>query len=58
VVRIPKGERRHGGPSRRWKNNKIDHKEIGWESVEWIRLARVRIEWWALVNTVTILRVP
>jgi hypothetical protein len=32
-----------GGPGRRWEYNiKNDLREIGWEGLDWIRLAQVR----------------
>jgi hypothetical protein len=37
---------------------KIDLKEIGWGSMDWIDLAQDRNKWRALVNTVMDLRVP
>jgi hypothetical protein len=33
-------------------------REIGWEVVDWIQLARVRDQWHDLVNTVMKLWVP
>jgi hypothetical protein len=39
-------------------NIRMDLKEIGWESVEWIHLAQDRDWWWALVNMVMNLQVP
>jgi hypothetical protein len=27
-------------------------KEIGYEGMDWIKLAQDRVEWWAAVNTV------
>jgi hypothetical protein len=36
----------------------MDLREIGWEVVDWMRLAEDREHWWALVNAVMILRVP
>jgi hypothetical protein len=39
-------------------NIKIDFKEIRLEIADWIELARSRIQWRALVNTIMILRVP
>jgi len=32
-------------------------KEIGCEGVDWIRLAQVRDQWWALLKTVVSIRV-
>jgi hypothetical protein len=38
----------------RWEDNiKMDLEIIGCEDVDWIHLAQERIEWWALVRTVT-----
>jgi hypothetical protein len=39
-------------------NIKIDLREIGWGSVDWIDLAQDRKELMTLVNTVMKLRVP
>jgi len=33
-------------------------REIGWEVLDWTHLAEDRVQWWALVNTVTNLYVP
>jgi hypothetical protein len=36
-----------------WEDNiKTDLKGTVWESVEWIKLAQNRDQWWALVKTV------
>jgi hypothetical protein len=44
-------------PIRRWDDNiKLEFREIGWDGLDWICLARDR--WMALVNTVLKLRVP
>jgi hypothetical protein len=52
--RIPPGR-----PRRRWVDNiKMDLREIGWDSMDWIDLAQDRDNWRALVNTVMNLRVP
>jgi hypothetical protein len=46
-------------PRRRWLDTiKIDLREIGWDGVDWIKLAQGRNQWRALVNTVMNLRVP
>jgi hypothetical protein len=43
----------------RWVDNiKIDLREIGWDGMDWIDLAKDRDQWRALVNTVMNLRVP
>jgi hypothetical protein len=53
------GKRPLGKPRRRWVNNiKMDLREIGWDSMDWIDLAQDRGEWRALVNTVINLRFP
>jgi hypothetical protein len=39
-------------------NNKMDLREIGWGSVNWIDVAQDRDQWRALVNTVMNIRVP
>jgi hypothetical protein len=47
------------GKRRRWVDNiKMDLREIGWDGVDWIDLARDRYQWRALVNTVMNIRVP
>jgi hypothetical protein len=44
---------------RRWVDNiKMDHREIGWDGMDWIHLAKDRDQWRAFVNTVMNLRVP
>jgi hypothetical protein len=50
----PEGKR----PRRRWVNVKINLREIGWASMNWIDVAQDRDKWRALVNTVINLRVP
>jgi hypothetical protein len=55
----PEGKRPLGRPRRRWVDNiKMDLREIGWDSREWIELAQDRDQRWALVNTVMNLQVP
>jgi hypothetical protein len=40
LVGKPEGKRPLERPRRRWEDGiKMDHWEIGWESVEWIHLA-------------------
>jgi hypothetical protein len=42
VVGKPEGKRPLEGPRRRWVDNiKIDLREVGWDSVDWIDLAQV-----------------
>jgi hypothetical protein len=54
----PEGKRPLGRPRCGWKDGiRMDLREIGWGSVEWIQLAQDRNQWWALVNTVMILQV-
>jgi hypothetical protein len=57
-VEKAEGERTLGRPRRRWKNGiKMDLREIGWGSEEWIHLAQDRDVWWAVVSAVMNLRV-
>jgi hypothetical protein len=59
LVGRPEGRRPLGRPRRRWEDNiKMDLREIMFEDVDWIHWAQDRDRWWALVNTVTNLRVP
>ena len=47
------GKRPLGRSRRRWKGNiKIDIREIGWESIDWIHLAQNKDTWQALVTEV------
>jgi hypothetical protein len=49
----PEGKRPLGRPRCRWENGiRMDLREIGWGSVDWIQLAKDRDWWWAYVNTV------
>jgi hypothetical protein len=46
------GGRLHGEPRRGWDDNiEMDCKEIGWENIDYVRLARGRDHWRAVVNT-------
>jgi hypothetical protein len=59
LVGKPEGRRPLGRPRRRWVDNiKIDLGEIGWDGMDWIKMAQDRDQWRALVNTVMNLRVP
>jgi hypothetical protein len=59
LVGRPEGKRPLGRARHRWVDNiKIDHREIGWDGVDWIDLAQDRDQWRALVNTVMNLPVP
>jgi hypothetical protein len=49
----PEGKRPLGRPRCRWEDGiRMDVREIGWGSVDWIQLAQDRDRWRALVNTV------
>jgi hypothetical protein len=54
----PEGKRPLGRPRRRWEDEiRMDLRETGCGSVDWIQLAQDRDCWRALVNTVMNLRV-
>jgi hypothetical protein len=58
LMEKPAGKRPLGRPRRRWEDgNRMDLREIGLGSVDWIQLAQDRDRWRALVNTVMNLRV-
>jgi hypothetical protein len=55
----PKGKRPLGRPRRKWEDNiKMDIKEVGWGSIDWIDLAQDRNRWRTLVNALMNLPVP
>ncbi|PNF40800.1 Surfeit locus protein 1 [Cryptotermes secundus] len=57
LVGKPEGKRPLGRPRRRWVDNiKMDLREIGWDGMDWIDLAKDRDQWRALVNTAMNLR--
>jgi hypothetical protein len=59
LVGRPEGKRPLGKPRRRWEDNiKMDIREIWIDGVNWIQLARDRVQWRAFVKTVMNLRVP
>jgi hypothetical protein len=55
----PEVKRPLGRPRHRWEDGiRMNFKEIGWGSVDWIQLVRDRDRWQTVVNTVMNLRVP
>jgi hypothetical protein len=49
----PEGKRPLGRQGRRWEDGiRMDLREIGWGSVDWIQLTQDRDRWRAVVNTV------
>jgi hypothetical protein len=58
LVAKSQGKRQLGRPSYRWNYGiRMDPRETGWGSVEWIQLAQDSDQWRALVNRVMNLRV-
>jgi hypothetical protein len=58
LIGKPEGKRPLGRPRHRWEDGiRMNLRETGWGSVEWIQLAQDRDWWRALVNTVMNLRV-
>jgi hypothetical protein len=58
LVGKPEEKTELGKPRRRWEDViRMDLREIGWRSVEWIQLAQDRGRWRSFVNTVINLRV-
>jgi hypothetical protein len=58
LVEKPEWKRPLGRPRRRLEDGiRMDLREIGWGSVDWIQLAQDMDRWRALVNTVMNLRV-
>jgi hypothetical protein len=59
LVGKPEKKKSLGRPRRRWVDNvKIDLREIGWDGMDWIDLARNREQLRDLVNTVMNVLVP
>jgi hypothetical protein len=59
LVGWPEGKRLLGIPRRRWEDNtKMDVRDIGVDGANWIRLAKVRVQWWVFVSTVINFLVP
>jgi hypothetical protein len=55
----PGGKRQLGRPTHRREDNiKINLREIGWGSMDWIDLVQSKDQWRALVNTEMNLSVP
>jgi hypothetical protein len=53
LVGKPEGNRSLGRPRRKWENGiRMDLRDIGWESMDYIRLAQDRDQWRAVVNAV------
>jgi hypothetical protein len=58
LVGKPEGKRPLGIPRHRWEDNiRMDLKDIGLGSVDWIRLAQDRGRWRAVLSAVMNLRV-
>jgi hypothetical protein len=58
LVGKPEGKRALRRPRHRWEVGiRMDLREIGWEGMDWIRLAEDRDRWLAVVNAVMNLRV-
>jgi hypothetical protein len=59
LVEMPEGKRPLGRPRcRREDNIKMNLREIGWESVDWVPLYHDMDRWRAFVKTITNHRVP
>ena len=59
LVGKPEGKRPLGRPRRRWEDTiKMDLREVGCDSGEWIDLAEDRDQWRACVRAVMNIRVP
>jgi hypothetical protein len=48
-----------GRPRFRWADNiKMDLRVVGRGGLDWINISQGRDQWWTILNTVVILRVP
>jgi hypothetical protein len=58
LIGKPEGKRPLGRPRRRWEDGiRMDLREIGWGSVDWIQLTQDRERWQTSVNMVMNLRI-
>jgi hypothetical protein len=58
LVGKPEGKRPVGRRRCPWEDDiRMDLINTGWEGVDWMHMAQVRDQWWAVVNTVMNLRV-
>jgi len=59
LVGRPEGKGPLGKPRRGWEDSiRLDLKEFGWVSVDWMHLDQDGNQWWALVSTVISLWAP
>jgi hypothetical protein len=59
VYRVLVGKRPLGRPRHRWRDNiKMDLREVGYGSMNWLELAEDKDRWRGLVNVVTNSRGP
>jgi hypothetical protein len=59
LVEKPEGKRPLGRPRSKWEDGiRMDLRQIGLGSVDWIRMAQDRDQWWAVVSAVMNLRIP
>jgi hypothetical protein len=59
MFRKPEGKRSYGRTGHMWEDSiRMNLREVGYESVDWIHLTQNRDQWWAVVNIVMNLQVP